>query len=51
LLGEGGVRGGTIHAYADDLGVGGVDLSCGYSRLDRQELLGSTTGEGQNLDR
>jgi hypothetical protein len=51
LLREGGVRGGTIHAHAKNFGVGGVDLTCGYSRLDRLELFGSTTGEGKNVNR
>ena len=50
LFGEGGVCGRTIHAYAEDFRVGGVDLACAYSRLDRLELLGSTTGEGENVD-
>ena len=51
LFGEGGVCGRTIHAYAEDFRVGGVDLACAYSRLDRLELLGSTTSESQNVNR
>ena len=51
LLGEGGVRGWAIHAYAKNFRVGGIDLACAYSRLDRLELLGSTTGERQDVNR
>jgi hypothetical protein len=51
LLGEGGVGRGRIHADAKNFGVGGVNFSCVDSRLDRLELLGSTTGEGENVDR
>src|SRR6202034_1562474 len=50
LLREGGVRCRTIHAYAENFGVGGVDVSCVYSRLDRLELLGSTTGKSKDID-
>jgi hypothetical protein len=50
LLGKGGVRCGTIHAYAENFRVGGINLSCGYSRLDRLELLGSTAGERNNIN-
>ena len=50
LLGKGGVGRGTVHTYAKNFRVGGVDFSCAYSRLDRLELLGSTTGEGQNVN-
>jgi hypothetical protein len=46
LFREGGVCSRTIHAYAEDFRVGEVDLTCVYSRLDRLELLGSTTSEG-----
>jgi len=46
LLGEGGVGCGGIHADAKNFSVGSVDLSCVDSRLDRLELLRSTTGEG-----
>ena len=45
LLGERGVGCWTIHAHAKNFRVGGVDLTCAYSRLDRLELFGSTTGE------
>jgi hypothetical protein len=46
LLGEGGVGCGGIHADAENFSVGSVDPSCVDSRLDRLELLRSTTGEG-----
>jgi hypothetical protein len=51
LLCECSICGRTIHAYAEDFRVRGVDLSCAYSRLDRLELLGSPTGERQNVNR
>lgn len=51
LLCEGGVCGRTIHAYAEDFRVRGVDLTGAYSRLDRLELLRSTTGESQDVNR
>jgi hypothetical protein len=50
LLGEGGVGRWRIHTDAKNFGVGGVNFSCVDSRLDRLELLGSTTGEGENVD-
>ena len=50
LLGERGVGGGTIHAYTEDFRVGGVDLACGESSLDRLKLFRSTTGEGEDVD-
>lgn len=50
LLGESGVGCGGIHADAKNFGIGGVDFSCVDSRLDRLELFGSTSGEGENVD-
>src|SRR5260221_366374 len=40
----------AVYVLAKDFGVGGVDFSCVNSRLDRLELLGSTTGESENVD-
>jgi hypothetical protein len=50
LLGEGGVGCGRIHADAEYFRIRGVDFSCVDSRLDRLELLGSTTCEGENVN-
>lgn len=50
LFGKGGVRCGTIHAHAKNCGVGEVNLSCGYSRLDRLELFRSTTCECEDVN-
>ena len=50
LFGEGGVGGGRIHADAKDFRIGTVDFSCVDSRLDRLELFGSTTCEGEHID-
>ena len=50
LLSECRIRGGAIHAHAKNFGVGGVDLTSVYSRLDRLELLGSTTCKGQYVN-
>jgi hypothetical protein len=46
LLGEGLVCRGTVHAYAENCRVVQIHLTGIDSRLDRLELLGSTTGEG-----
>ena len=51
LLGESGIGGGAVHADAEDLGVRGVNSTGGDSSLDRLKLLGSTLGEGQDVDR
>jgi hypothetical protein len=50
LLGEGSVGSGTIEAYAEDFRVGGIDLACGESSLDRLKLLRSTLSEGKNVN-
>jgi hypothetical protein len=50
LFREGGVGRGRIHTDAEDFSIRGVDFSCVDSRLDRLELFGSTTGEGENVD-
>jgi len=50
LLGEGGIRGGTIHAYTENFRITRVDLARIYSRLDRLELFRSTTGEGEDVN-
>jgi len=51
LFRESRVRSGTIHAYAENFRVVRVQLAGVDSRLDRLELLRSTTGEGQDVDR
>ena len=51
LLGEGGVGRGRIHADAENFRIRGIDFAAVDSRLDRLELLGSTPGEGQHIDR
>ena len=50
LLGESGVRRGTVHAHTENCRVVCIDLAGIESRLDRLELLGSTTGESQDVD-
>ena len=50
LLGEGGVCRGTVHAYAENCRVVCINLAGIESRLDRLELLRSTTCEGQNIN-
>jgi hypothetical protein len=50
LLGEGGVRRGTVHAHTENCRIACIDLAGIESRLDRLELLGSTTGESQDVD-
>ena len=49
LFGKGFVGGGTIHANAQNLRA--VFLEFGDISLIRLELLGSTTGESQNIER
>lgn len=51
LLGEGGVGGRRVNTDAEDFRVAEVDLAAVDSRLDRLELLRSTTGEGEHVDR
>ena len=51
LLGESGVGRWRIHADAENLRIRGIDFATVDSRLDRLELLGSTPGEGQHIDR
>ena len=50
LLGESGVCRGTVHAHAENRRVIRIDLAGIESRLDRLELLGSTTGKSQDVD-
>ena len=50
LLGEGGVGCGGIHADAENFRIRGVDFAAVDSRLDRLELFGSTTCEGEHID-
>ena len=50
LLGEGGVGCGRVHADAEDGGVAHINLAGVDSRLDRLELFGSATGEGEDID-
>ena len=50
LLGESGVGRGTVHAYTENRGVICINLAGIESRLDRLELLGSTTGERQDVN-
>jgi len=50
LLGEGGVGRGTVHADAENCCIVRINFAAIDSRLDRLELLGSTTGEGEDVD-
>ena len=50
LLGEGGIGRGGIHADAENFRIGGVNFAAVDSRLDRLELLGSATGERENVN-
>ena len=50
LLGEGRVGRGRINADAENFRVVQVDLAGVDSRLDRLELLRSTTGKGKHVD-
>ncbi len=50
LLGERGVGGGRIDANSENFCIRGINLSSSDSRLDRLELLGSTTGKGENVN-
>jgi hypothetical protein len=50
LLGESSVRGRTIHAYTENFRIIRIDLARVDSRLDRLELFGSTTCEGQDVN-
>jgi len=50
LLGERGVGGGTVQTHSKNFGIRGVNLTGGDSSLDRLQLLGSTAGEGQNVN-
>jgi hypothetical protein len=50
LLGEDGVGRRAVHADAKDFGIGSVDSAGGDSSLDRLKLLGSTLGEGEDVD-
>ena len=50
LFCEGRVGCGGIHAHTEDFRIRGINFSCVDSRLDRLELFGSTTGEGENVD-
>ena len=50
LLGVSGVGRGTVHAYTEDCRIVCINLAGIESRLDRLELLGSTTGEGQHVN-
>jgi hypothetical protein len=50
LLGKCGVCCGGIHAYAKNCCIVGIDLTGCESSLDRLKLLGSTTGEGKDVD-
>src|SRR5260221_2283401 len=50
LLGESGVCRGTVHTYAKNCGIVCINLAGIESRLDRLELLSSTTGESQDVN-
>jgi hypothetical protein len=50
LLGESGVCRGTVHAHTENCRVVCINLAGIESRLDRLELLGSTTSEGQDVN-
>jgi hypothetical protein len=50
LLGEGGIGCGGIHTYAEDFRIRGINFTAVDSRLDRLELLRSTTCEGEDVD-
>src|SRR5215469_16351166 len=50
LFRESGVGGRRVHADPKDGGVARINLARIDSRLDRLELLRSTTGEGENID-
>ena len=50
LLGESGVGRGRIHTDAEDFRIGGINFAAVDSRLDRLELLRSTTSEGENVN-
>ena len=50
LLGECGVCRGGIHADAKNCRIVGINLTGCESSLDRLKLLGSTTGEGKDVD-
>jgi hypothetical protein len=50
LLGEGGIGRGGIHADAKNFRIGGINFAAVDSRLDRLELLRSTTGESEDVN-
>ena len=50
LLRESRVGCGRIHADAENFRIRGVDFAAVDSRLDRLELFGSTTCEGEHID-
>src|SRR5712691_10835369 len=50
LLGEGSVGCGGIHTDAKNFRIRRIDFSSVNSRLDRLELLGSATGEGEYVN-
>lgn len=50
LLGESGVCRGTVHTHTENCRIVCIDLAGIESRLDRLELLGSTTGESEHVN-